>query len=324
MAKQPKITPLDTGAEVVEDLHEVVEAEGEGVSYVDVTGKDDFPEGVADPAKDEEDEEKTPQKAARKPAAKSHKQDAGDDDVPAELKNKTPAELARMYRDAQQLIGRQGDELGKLREAADVYIRANLKSRADQSEKKTVEVKQPDEVDFYTDPKKAMEIAIANHPAVRELTGQAKQFAMTQLMGQREAAQTKFNTLHPDAQEIVVSESFKKWVTASPIRMAMLRRANDNYDLTAGHELFSTWKELESLRNPAKPAEEKPKAKPVAGKEAARVPTGGNASPRENKGNAEGKIYRRADIIRLRIEDPDRYDSMGDEITKAYSEGRVR
>ena len=214
MAKQPKITPLDTGTEVVEDLHEVVEAEGEGVSYVDVTGKDDLPEGVDDVAKDADDEEKVPAQKTRKPTVKQAKQDDGDD-VPAELKSKTPVELARMYRDAQQLIGRQGDELGKLREAADVYIRANLKSRAEQpGEKKPVEVKQPDDIDFFTDPKAAMAAAIANHPSVRELTGQAKQFATTQLMSQREASQTKFNTLHPDAQEIVVSESFKKWVTA--------------------------------------------------------------------------------------------------------------
>src|SRR3990167_5622741 len=208
MAKQPKITPLDTGSEVVEDLHEVVEAEGEGVSYVDVTGKDDLPEGVDDVAKDADDEEKVPAQKTRKPTVKQAKQDDGDD-VPAELKSKTPVELARMYRDAQQLIGRQGDELGKLREAADIYIRANLKQHANQPEKKVAEAKEPDEIDFFTDPKAAMAAAIANHPSVRELSGQAKQFATTQLMAHREASQAKFNAMHPDATEIVASDSFK-------------------------------------------------------------------------------------------------------------------
>jgi hypothetical protein len=29
-------------------------------------------------------------------------------------------------------------------------------------------------------------------------------------------------------------------------------------------------------------------------------------------------------VIRLKIEDPDRYDAMAQELTKAYAEGRVR
>jgi hypothetical protein len=327
MAKQPKVAPLDTGAEVVEDLHEVVEAENENVSYVDVTGQDDLPEGVTDlDEKEDEKEEEQPASAKTRKQAAKPKANA-DDDVPAELKGKSPAELARMYREAQQVIGRQGDELGKLREAADVYIRANLKSRAE-PQKKVEEVKAPDDVDFFTDPKKAMEIAIANHPSIRELTGKAKEIATAQILAHRETMQEKFNAMHPDATEIVQNPNFKTWIAASPIRKAMIVRANDHYDLTAANELFSTWKELESLRA-AKPAAEPTKqtpktvTKPVAGREAARVPTGGNASPRDAK-QVDGKIYRRADVIRLKIEDPDRYDAMADELTKAYAEGRVR
>jgi hypothetical protein len=35
-------------------------------------------------------------------------------------------------------------------------------------------------------------------------------------------------------------------------------------------------------------------------------------------------VYRRADLIRLRMQDPTRYESMADEILNAYAEGRVR
>jgi hypothetical protein len=56
----------------------------------------------------------------------------------------------------------------------------------------------------------------------------------------------------------------------------------------------------------------------------ARVPTGGNASPKAPQASGQGKIYRRADVIKLMQTDPDRYALMGEEITKAYSEGRVR
>ena len=36
------------------------------------------------------------------------------------------------------------------------------------------------------------------------------------------------------------------------------------------------------------------------------------------------KIYRRADLIRLKVTDPKRYDDLADEIYQAYSEGRVK
>jgi hypothetical protein len=35
-------------------------------------------------------------------------------------------------------------------------------------------------------------------------------------------------------------------------------------------------------------------------------------------------VYRRADLIRLKMQDPNRYDALSDEIMQAYQEGRVR
>jgi hypothetical protein len=47
------------------------------------------------------------------------------------------------------------------------------------------------------------------------------------------------------------------------------------------------------------------------------VDTGGS-------GEATKKIYRRADLIRLKMTDPDRYESLQPEIMRAYTEGRVK
>ena len=41
-------------------------------------------------------------------------------------------------------------------------------------------------------------------------------------------------------------------------------------------------------------------------------------------GESTKPVYRRADLIRLRMQDPARYESMADEILQAYAEGRVR
>jgi len=302
-------------AEVVEELH----VSDESAEYTDVTGKDDLPEGVSDVV-EEVEEEKPVKKAKTKPAAK----EPVEDDVPEELKGKTSAQLAKMYRDAQTVIGRQGSELGELRKTADTYIKAHLQAAAPKPVQKPV-VKVPDDVDFFTNPQAAIAAAVANHPLVKELQGAKRDIEAREVRRHMETVSQKFNEAHPDAPQILNDTKFQEWVVKSPVRKDMLLRAHQRYDLDSANELFNTWKELSAARTPAeeKPAT-KPASKPVATAAAARVPTGGNATPRSQSGGAEGKIYRRADVIRLMQNDPARYELMSDEITKAYQEGRVR
>ena len=41
-------------------------------------------------------------------------------------------------------------------------------------------------------------------------------------------------------------------------------------------------------------------------------------------GETSRKVYRRADLIKLRMTDPDRYMALQDEIMSAYAQGRVK
>jgi hypothetical protein len=211
-----------------------------------------------------------------------------------------------------------------LRRTADTYIKAHLTAAAKKPEPvKAVEaVKAPDAVDFFTNPTESVAKLIENHPALKHLQGVAKQQAAREISQHRASSEREFNRLHPDASEILSDEGFRQWVVKSPIRKAMLLRAHEHYDLNAANEVFDTWKELRSAR--AEKQEGKPPVKPVAKKEAARVPSGGNATPVEAASEKGQKIYRRADVIRLMEQDPDRYALMADEITQAYVDGRVR
>lgn len=314
MAKKSESAAVSTGTEIVEEFH----IPDNTVEYTDVTGKDDLPAGVTDPADDEERPAKPARPAKAVPA---------DDEIPAELKGKTPAELARMYKEAQSVIGRQGSELGDLRRTADDYIKAKL--RTDTAALKpaaTPTPKEPDDVDFFANPKDAISKMIESHPALKNLEGSAREFAARDIQRQRNDAEAQFNKTHPDADVVLADPDFREWVVKSPLRRAMLLRAHQHYDLQSADEVFNTWKELKAARTPATPAvPTKPAAQRAAGKEAARVPTGGNAGqPVGGKEDGDKKIYRRADIIRLMETDPRRYEAMGDEITKAYAEGRVR
>jgi hypothetical protein len=163
-------------------------------------------------------------------------------------------------------------------------------------------------------------------------------------------AKTRFDSTHPDARDIIRDPSFRQWVQASPIRMKMLLAADRNYNFEAGDELFGTWKALKKVNTPAEAqaAEQQPAAtggaQPTADEvkqaaatmararaakqaqssasTAAAVPTGGSAGGRAATGGK--KIYRRADLIELQIQNPERYEAMQDEITAAYRENRVR
>jgi hypothetical protein len=50
---------------------------------------------------------------------------------------------------------------------------------------------------------------------------------------------------------------------------------------------------------------------------AAQVDVGGS-------GESSKRVYRRADLIRLKMTDPTRYEALSDEIMTAYQEGRVK
>ena len=307
MAKRQAPAVDASGTEVVEDFHAV----DDSVEYSDVTHTNDLPPGVDDPANDD-----LPA-AVDKPTAKA------DDDLPDDLKGKTPAQLARMYKEAQSVIGRQGTELGDLRRTADQYIKAQL-TAATPKPAPAKEPAVPDAVDFFTNPEDAIARAVAQHPLVKELQGAKRDAEAREVRRHMESVSLAFTKAHPDAQQVLADEGFQQWVVKSPVRQELLLRAHQRYDLNAANDLFNTWKELKAIRTPTPTATPKSGAKPVAGRDAARVPTGGNATPRTSPGRTEGKIYRRADIIKLMQTDPQRYEMMGDEITKAYTEGRVR
>jgi hypothetical protein len=93
-------------------------------------------------------------------------------------------------------------------------------------------------------------------------------------------------------------------------------QADQGYDYDAAHELFSLWKERNQVVQQTADVEKQ-----------ARKNTLKSASTGNARGTAEAsrkKVYRRADIIKLMRTDPERYQSLSDELLKAYAEGRVR
>ena len=223
--------------------------------------------------------------------------------LPEKYRGKSTKDLAKMLQDSEAMIGRQAQEVGEVRRLADELLKSQLK--------KQPEVEQSREVDFFENPQEAIRQAVANSPDVL----QAKQAT---LQMQQEYAQRKLVEKHPDFANIVQDNSFAEWVKNSPIRQQLYQMAN-NYDVNAADELISTYKQLKNVKQTKESLQISEEEKQTRSKrlKAASVDTGGS-------GETSRKIYRRADLIRLRMNDPARYEALSDEIQRAYSEDRVK
>ena len=230
-------------------------------------------------------------------------QEEQEDDIPDKYKGKSVKDIVRMHQEAERAIGKQGSEVGELRRIVDDFVKAQTVTKQEQAP--VVE----DEVDFFTDPDKAVARAIERHPKVRqaeELTANLK----------KAEALANLKSAHPDFNEIINDGSFAEWVQKSKVRQELFSRADRQYDFEAAHELLSTWKERTQVINQTKEVEQ------VQRKQAVR-----NASTGATKGSGETaskKVYRRADIIELMRTNPDRYEQLAPEIMQAYAEGRVK
>lgn len=227
-----------------------------------------------------------------------------EDDLPEEFRGKSVKDLVGITLHARKEMGRQANELGEIRRLADELIKSQLQ--------KPKEVEQPKEVDFFENPDEAISRKIQSHPDVQTAKMYAEQ-------AKQAMARQQLHQMHPDMGNIVQDADFLNWVGASPVRQKLLQEADQGYDLNAANELLSTYKELRQVKAQQKVREvtEADKTARNQALKSAAVDTGGS-------GETTRKVYRRADLIRLKMNDPARYEAMNDEILAAYAEGRVR
>jgi hypothetical protein len=236
---------------------------------------------------------------------------ANEVEIPEKYKNKSLDEIVRMHQEAEKLIGRQAQEVGEVRKLADSLLKQQLEAKHD---------KQPEpaqEIDWFEDPQKAINQALESNPVLKQLQEQ-------QAIQVQRAALDAIEKTHPDFVSVAQSEDFQQWVAGSKARQRLYADAN-NYDVDSALELLDNYKSLRGLRQQkeetSKAADEALKKTDSEGRskalKAAAVQQGGT-------GETGKPVYRRADLIRLRMQDPNRYESMADEILNAYAEGRVR
>ena len=222
-------------------------------------------------------------------------------ELPEKYRTKSLEEVVRMHQEAEKLIGKQAQEVGEVRKLADELIKQNLGS-------KQAATQDEPEVDFFENPQKAVQSTIDKHPDVVAARIAGQDFKKMQI-------QQKLSQEHPDFTQIVNDTGFQDWVKASPIRLGLYARADGDFDYDSANELLTTYKELRGVK--AQQSEKASDATRAKSMKAAQVDVGGS-------GESSKRVYRRADLIRLKMTDPARYDALNEEILTAYAEGRVK
>ena len=226
-------------------------------------------------------------------------------EVPEKYKGKNLEDIVKMHQEAEKLIGRQAQEVGEVRRLADELLKQQLSSK---QQAQTPKQEETQEIDFFEDPQKAVAKAVQSHPDVLA----AKQAAI-----QMKAMQTqqRLAATHPDFADIVKDGEFIEWVKGSPLRLNMYAMADSQYDFDAANELLSTFKQIRTAKT---------SQTQEAGKQARQQNLKAAAVDVSGTGESSKKVYRRADLIRLRMTDPNRYEALQPEIMAAYAEGRVK
>jgi hypothetical protein len=223
-------------------------------------------------------------------------------ELPEIYRDKSLEDVVKMHQDQVKMIGRQAQEVGEIRKLADELIKQNLVSKQQQTRQ------EEPEVDFFENPQKAVQRTVDNHPdilAARQVTLEMKRSQIQQRLAQE----------HPDFGDIARDQDFANWVKSSPVRIKIFEQADSGYDFDSANELLSTYKQLRSVKQ--KQTSDDGEITRKQNLKAVGVDVGGS-------GESSKKVYRRADLIRLKMQDPNRYDALSDEIMAAYAEKRVR
>lgn len=232
---------------------------------------------------------------------------------PEKYKGKSLDEIIRMHQEAEKLIGRQAQEVGESRKLLDEVIKQQLNTQ-----KNDVQPSKQQEIDWFEDPAKAVNQAVENNPVLKQLQEQQEQQA-------KAVALQTIEKQHPDFMSVAQSEDFAQWIQGSKVRMQLFAQAN-NYDVDSALELLGNYKSIKGIQ--AQQKQEANKATEEAMKKTeveARTKTLKAAGVQQGgSGEVTKPIYRRTDLIRLKMTDPQRYMDMEADILQAYAEHRVK
>ena len=234
-------------------------------------------------------------------------------EVPEKFQGKSFDEVVDMYRNLEKEYGRKGNEIGELRKLTDEILQLEIQQKRNNSERVNSKEEELSDDDWFSSPKEATDKYLQKSSLAKEVEQLKEQLSSKD----REQAHLAFVEKHPDYMDLAQEGDFQEFVKASKYRIQLAKQA-DQYDYEAANELFDLYK---SIRQP-KGADVSENSNKAEKQSQARKQATLEGTGNRNKGTK--KVYRRADLIKMKMQDPERYNTMQDEIMRAYQEGRVK
>lgn len=237
----------------------------------------------------------------------------GGTELPDKFRNKSTEEIVNMYQNLEKEFGRKGNEVGELRKLTDELLQLEIQQKKQNQQQVSSKEEQISDDDWFNSPKEATDKYLQNSGLAKEV----EQLKEKLTSRDREEAHKAFVEKHPDYQDLAQNEDFQTFVKDSKYRLDLAQKA-DQYDYEAANELFDLYKAIRSNSG----AEQDDGADKAQQQQQARKRATLEGTSNRSKGTK--KVYRRADLIKMKMNDPERYMAMQDEIMQAYSEGRVK
>lgn len=234
-------------------------------------------------------------------------------EIPEKFQGKSFEDVVDMYRNLEKDYGRKGNEIGELRKLTDELLQLEIQQKKNATERVTAKEEEVlSDDDWFSSPKQATDKYLERSGLAREVRELKEKLSSRD----REEAHKAFIEKHPDYMDLAQNAKFQEFVTASKYRTELAKKA-DQYDYEAANELFDLYKAISPNLGAAQSSDDGKSDRQEARKKATLEGTG-------NRNKGTKKVYRRADLIKMKMTDPDRYNSMQDEIMQAYQEGRVK
>lgn len=282
------------------------------VVRIDPVTNSELPPEMPAPADDDSDADRS----------RPRKRQADDDDrgIPDKFKGKTPGEIAASYVELERRFGSLANEVGHMRSMVERVASGKRKDDLgidDDNDDDSVEITSED---LLNNPTEAIRKVASRSSDTKKLAQEIEQIRAERLMAD-------FEKKHPTFQDDMNDPEFQKFVQASQYRQRLGTRAAEQGDLDAADELWTAWEEYSSTNdatNEDRDFDNEVRDVRQRNTRDLHLERGGN----RGGGNAgfHKKTYRAADLVNLRLNDPDRYysDEMQEIITRAYAEGRVK
>ena len=228
-------------------------------------------------------------------------------EVPDKFAGKSMEDVISSYVNLEKEFGNKSNEVGELRKLTDQILLNQVAVPQHSAEAADIN----DDVgfnDFVDDPRNAVNKVLKDNPRLKALEDNLTK-------RESEISRKAMLEVHPDADALVVSPEFQTWIKESPLRGRILREAHISSDAVAASELLSMYKDTRKASTDNAIDERNAIAKGTLKK--ATVETG-------KRSTTTKPVFKRSELIQLKITDPRRYASMSEIINLAYAEKRVK